>query len=96
VGRYSFKQIFTVSIALLGANKEGVKNAQALRGGVPMDSSGLRQRVALENDQFGHVSLNLLYFSRTSRGRQVVNMGVWQGKAKRRKGKSHFREKGEP
>ena len=68
---------------------KSVKNVQALRRRVPMDSIGLRKKVALGNDQFGHVSLNLLCFSRTLRGRQVVNMGVWQGKAKCRKGKSH-------
>ena len=52
------------------------KKAQALRRGVPMENNGFDKGVALDNDQFGHVSLNLLYLSRTLRTRQVVNMVV--------------------
>lgn len=58
------------------ANMSYGKKAQALRQGVPMDSIRFDKGVALNNDQFGHVSLNLLYLSRTLRTRQVVNMVV--------------------
>ena len=58
------------------ANMSYAKKAQALRRGVPMENNGFDKGVALDNDQFGHVSLNLLYLSRTLRTRQVVNMVV--------------------
>ena len=69
------------------------KKIQAFARSLPMDTIGFRKRVALNNDQFGHISLNLLYLSRTLRTRQIVSMVVWQGKAKRRKGKSHIEKR---
>lgn len=54
------------------ANIGYAKKAQAFRRGVPMDSNKFEKRVALNNDQFGHVSLNLLYLCGALRTRQVV------------------------
>ena len=45
-----------------------------------MDNIGLKKRVALENDQSGHVSLNLLCLSSLLRTSQIV-IRTWYDRA---------------
>ena len=53
------------------ANKYPSKKAQALMQGVPMHSIEFEKGVALNNDQFGHSSLNLLYLFVALRTRPI-------------------------
>jgi len=69
-----------------------LKKIQASAHGLSMNTNGHRKWVALNNDQFGHISLSLLYLSRILHTGQIVSV-VWQGRAKCRKGKSHIEKR---